>query len=153
MTSKIYKNISDLSATQIKIFEVLINIENYKKTQIEQANLADVDIKTFRKWTRDDNFMDFVNKETDKYINKNLYRSYMALFDNSLLEGKNGDASRKLILEINNRYTNKIEVNNTGDLRPLIIDFNKSSEEDIKHGTKINSKPIESKLNLGDLDG
>lgn len=130
------KNYEDLNEAQKKIFQVLINPENLTNTKAENARLAEVNIKTLYKYLRDSEFMEYVNKYQFEQMNRDVYLIYQSLFKSALLEGKNGDNSRKLYLELLGKHTEKLEVTNKPNY--LLVDFVPPADSnDSEFGTRI----------------
>lgn len=133
-----YESINDLNITQKKIFDVLIEPTNLTLTKQELSDLANVNIKTLRKWMNDKPFMDFVNEFQYDLMRKNKFQVYQALFKSAIEDGRNGFNDRKLYLEIFGDYKNTLEVSGDG-LKPIILldIIPKDGESDEESGTVI----------------
>lgn len=137
MVSK-YESLNDLSVTQLRIYDIITNPENLTKPIYEKVILADVDKKTFRKWTNDKEFMGFVNKQQKELLFNDRYQAYQALAETSKIVGREGDVARKMLFELSGDYSEKLEVTGNVGKTIIITDFkSKSGERDEDFGTTI----------------
>ena len=93
------------TAKQRAMLNVLLDIENVGLSNEEKCKLANVTTGGYYKMMKNEEFVQYLDKQTDQLIRDKISPVIVATFKNAILGGTSGFQDRRMLLEMANKYS------------------------------------------------